>query len=118
VFEARGGMVPPCPAACKPISCCPDHTARHDPTTGGLVVVDPTHQADAQRAPPEMQVRTQADREEHMMAAYLDDTEHFPALRRRVRRQLAESPTGQQIEELVDRLRLIGAVSSPVEGPL
>jgi superfamily II DNA helicase RecQ len=48
----------------------------------------------------------------------LDDTEHFAALRRRVRRQLAESPTGQQIEELVDRLLSIGAVSSPVEGPL
>lgn len=48
----------------------------------------------------------------------LDDTAHFAALRRRVRRQLAESPTGQQIEELVDRLLSIGAVSSPVEGPL
>jgi hypothetical protein len=34
----------------------------------------------------------------------LDEGEHFPALRRQVRRRLAESTTGQQIDELGDSL--------------
>jgi hypothetical protein len=34
----------------------------------------------------------------------IDEAKHFPALRRQIRKYLADSPTGRQIDELMDSL--------------
>jgi hypothetical protein len=42
--------------------------------------------------------------EDEIAALDIDESKHFPALRRQVRKHLADSPTGQQIDDLVDSL--------------
>jgi hypothetical protein len=42
--------------------------------------------------------------EEEIAELSIDESKHFPALRRQIRKHLAGSPIGQQIDELVDSL--------------
>jgi hypothetical protein len=49
--------------------------------------------------------------EGEIAALDIDESKHFPSLRRRVRKHLADAPTGQQIDEQVDSL-LIGDEST------
>jgi hypothetical protein len=51
--------------------------------------------------------------EDEIAALDLDENKHFPSLRRQVRNHLADSPAGQQIDDLVDSLLTpVGATSS------
>jgi hypothetical protein len=51
--------------------------------------------------------------DEEIGALDIDEGKHFPSLRRQIRKQLADSPTGQQIDDLVDSL-LIAVESTTI----
>jgi len=50
--------------------------------------------------------------EVEIAALGLDEDRHFPALRRQIRKHLADSPTGQRIDRLVDNLLTADALTA------
>jgi hypothetical protein len=51
--------------------------------------------------------------EAEIRALDIDESRHFPALRRQIRQHLADSPTGREIDELVEGL--LAAVATVTE---